>query len=179
MTDDNFQMMSQRLCRQLEATRSLELAKCVHVYWPNDVWKEPDIRPFIHFLLRLSVRIVLPVVRSFSGSPSFGSRMEQVEFTSKTKLTRNRWGIYEPDDTTFVSKSELDAVIVPALAVDRSGNRLGFGGGFYDEFLSDITVDILCPIFSPYVLDYIPIEKHDIPVQMIITEAGCIEANKT
>ncbi len=66
----------------------------------------------------------------------------------------------------------IDLVIVPALAYDRTGNRLGRGGGFYDKFLSEPGINaIKCGLaFDEQVLDEIPTQSHDQPVDMLVTD---------
>ena len=78
--------------------------------------------------------------------------------------------IYEPC-TNPVNPKILDLIIVPALAVDKAQYRLGYGGGFYDRFLSaypDITT--LTPIQKPFVYDEFEHGKYDVPVDYIITD---------
>lgn len=68
------------------------------------------------------------------------------------------------------SKANIDLVIVPALACDKNGYRLGYGGGFYDRFLKNFDgIKISC-IPKELVLDTIYPEKHDIKMDMIITD---------
>ena len=105
--------------------------------------------------------------------------MTQVQFDTSTELRKNQWGIDEPYGDNIVPIGELDAVVVPALGVDPVGNRLGYGGGFYDEFLSEIDVTLVCPIFSRCIVDEVPRETHDIAVHWIVTEGTCINTGKT
>jgi 5-formyltetrahydrofolate cyclo-ligase len=67
---------------------------------------------------------------------------------------------------------EIDLVIVPGIAYDRHFNRLGFGGGFYDRFLADVKSDCVkaAPAFSMQVIDTVPTDIQDVPVDCIITE---------
>lgn len=68
------------------------------------------------------------------------------------------------------SKANIDLVIVPALACDRNGYRLGYGGGFYDRFLKDFDGTKISCVPKELVLDTIYPEKHDIKMDMIITD---------
>ena len=64
----------------------------------------------------------------------------------------------------------MDIIFVPALAVDNEGNRLGYGGGFYDRFLKDLKTTKIVPISKSLVFDNIPTEDFDIKIDMIITD---------
>ena len=141
--------------------------------------REPDIRPFIQFLQRNDKRIVLPVVQTFSTSVVGGPRLKHVELESIHALRQNEWGISEPDGNRIVSEEEIGAIVVPALAVDRDGFRLGHGFGYYDEFLAIMQVQTICPIFSRCFIEKVPREDHDVPVSVIVTEENIVEMPKT
>ena len=68
-----------------------------------------------------------------------------------------------------------DIIIVPGIAFDRSGNRLGRGGGFYDTYLSKFEGPKIAICNSLQLVDELPIEEHDIGVNVIITEEALIE----
>jgi 5-formyltetrahydrofolate cyclo-ligase len=63
--------------------------------------------------------------------------MESVFFHAASDLTENRWGIREPDGEQTASPTEFDIVLVPLLAFDAQGHRVGYGKGYYDRFLSE------------------------------------------
>jgi 5-formyltetrahydrofolate cyclo-ligase len=95
------------------------------------------------------------------------------------KLIRHRFGMLEPDPSQpEISPSQVDLVLVPGLAYDRQGWRLGYGGGFYDKFLAGIPgLATLGITYQALVLDNIPHDDHDIPVQALVTEDGIMETN--
>ena len=63
--------------------------------------------------------------------------------TDNTKFQKNEYDIYEPIDGLEVAKSKIDVVFVPLLAYDKKGNRVGYGKGFYDIFLSKCREDVV------------------------------------
>ena len=69
---------------------------------------------------------------------------------------------------------DLHAVILPALAVDRNGNRLGFGAGYYDRFLTDVHLPTIALAYDFQIVGEIPAESTDIPVSFIVTESEII-----
>ena len=72
--------------------------------------------------------------------------------------------------TNSIDKHLIDLIIIPALAVDKDNYRLGFGGGFYDRFLANINAYKIVCIPKDFVLETIYPEKHDIKIDLIITE---------
>jgi 5-formyltetrahydrofolate cyclo-ligase len=87
-------------------------------------------------------------------------------------LHEARYGIREPVRGEPWPIEDIDLIIVPALAYDRSGNRLGRGGGFYDRFLADPHFGaITCGLaFAEQVMPELPSERHDRPVDMLATD---------
>ncbi|MDO4263052.1 MAG: 5-formyltetrahydrofolate cyclo-ligase [Deinococcus sp.] len=80
-----------------------------------------------------------------------------------------------PKDTPQVPASEVDAVVLPALAFDRRGFRLGYGGGFYDRFLAGFTGPTIGVTPSALLLDEVPREAHDIALHWIVTERETLQ----
>ncbi len=67
--------------------------------------------------------------------------LENVRISPDTKLIENKWWIFEPEGDKVVETEKLDAVLVPLLAFDERGFRVGYGKGFYDKFLKDCRAD--------------------------------------
>jgi 5-formyltetrahydrofolate cyclo-ligase len=124
--------LRENLFRQFPVTRW----KWLHLFLPLQNRNEPDTWVFVTWAWgeKLPLRLATPVVQ-----PD-GVSLKHYELRADTQLTKNRWGITEPipDPVTApaVSPDVLDAVLVPLLAVDRNGHRIGYGGGFYDRFLA-------------------------------------------
>lgn len=100
-------------------------------------------------------------------------RILPVEVTSlDTNMTPNRFGVNEPAEAEPVPLEMIDLIVVPALAFDRHGHRLGRGAGFYDRFLSQPECRActcgLC--FHEQVVDQLPNEPHDRQVNMLVTD---------
>ena len=91
-------------------------------------------------------------------------------------LISGTYGIPEPrfDADSVIVPSEFDLCIVPALAVDKSGFRLGYGGGYYDRWLAQNKVKkaVLCYEFN--LVDKVPVGEYDIAADFVITEQQCI-----
>ena len=63
--------------------------------------------------------------------------LSSILLTKDTQLINNAWGIPEPKQDVIITPETIDVVFVPLLAYDKYGNRIGYGGGYYDRFLSE------------------------------------------
>ncbi len=144
----------------------------VAAYLPID--REIDTTPLIDELLDKGVTVVLPVVQKNSRILKF------VEFTNDTELTSGAFGVCHPlinENTEYLSP---DIFIVPLLAFDRKGCRLGFGGGYYDATLAHYKKDkdvvaVGLAYAEQACLFNLPSEKHDIKMDYIITQQGAFD----
>lgn len=97
-----------------------------------------------------------------------GVEMLICPYTQDTKLKKSDFGIYEPCSTPCPA-SVIDLAVVPALFVDKNGNRLGYGGGFYDRFLyANPNIKTICALPDCLVIEKLPTDSYDIPVEIII-----------
>ncbi len=98
-----------------------------------------------------------------------------------SELAEGAYGVPEPKPEFLrpVSPLELDFVAMPGLAFDRSGNRLGYGGGFYDRFVSRLRpgVPLVAIAFSFQLLDSVPTGEHDRKIDAIVTESETLVFN--
>ncbi|MCR4880396.1 MAG: 5-formyltetrahydrofolate cyclo-ligase [bacterium] len=103
------------------------------------------------------------------------NKMDFVEYSEETKI--NKFNIPEPIGRT-VSPSEIDVIILPALLADSKGFRLGYGGGYYDRFLSENKISATKVIFIPekLIVPNLPTEVFDVPANLLITEKNIIKA---
>ncbi|SMB94606.1 5-formyltetrahydrofolate cyclo-ligase [Hymenobacter roseosalivarius DSM 11622] len=109
----------------------------LHVFLPIAQQHEPDTwliiqRIWAEFPL---VQLAVPVVQND------GKTLRHYHLTPQTPLVANHWGIPEPVDAAEMPPTAFDAVLVPLLACDLAGNRVGYGKGFYDRFLQQCRPD--------------------------------------
>jgi 5-formyltetrahydrofolate cyclo-ligase len=93
------------------------------------------------------------------------------------QLRRGRFGILEPSGTpSIIPPQEIGCIVVPGVAFDRCGGRLGFGKGYYDRFLGQLpaTTYRYGLAFGMQVVPCVPQAPHDICMHGIVTEQGCI-----
>ena len=149
----------------LEAYRR---AKLVHTYVSSKE-NEVDTRALICTCLKQGKRVAVPVV--MPGTKTLAHAL----IDGLDQLVVGPWGLAQPDPavaTWLPTEARIDLVVVPGLAFDRRGHRIGWGGGYYDRFLAQVqTVKIgLC--YDELVLDCIPGEPHDVPVDLVVAETA-------
>lgn len=138
----------------------------IAAYWP--VEKEFDCRFLLDELVKQGFHCVLPCVEIDSRILKFKT------WTPPTKMNTGKFGIFEPEDGAEIIP---DIVIVPLLAFDQKGYRLGYGGGYYDATIAhlrtqkDITY-IGIGYAEQAVLLKLPREDHDIPLDYMLTPQG-------
>ena len=91
-------------------------------------------------------------------------------------IPAGKFGILEPIDLMKIAYKNIDLVLVPGIAFDSEGHRIGYGFGYYDKFLKKIPKSVKIGLaFDFQVVDKITAEEHDVPVDFIITEKRVIE----
>lgn len=92
----------------------------------------------------------------------------------ESRLELGSFHIEEPTGSDCINPREIELIIVPAVAYDRKGNRLGRGKGFYDRLLAEAKATKIGVGYDFQLLDEIPAEPHDVPMDMVITQSGTI-----
>jgi len=108
-----------------------------HIYLPIVEQKEIDTEFILHLLAGKDKEIIV------SKSDFETRKMTHFLLTDNTRIQKNEYNIPEPVDGIEVSSSKIEVVFVPLLAFDKTGNRVGYGKGFYDRFLSECKKDVL------------------------------------
>lgn len=102
--------------------------------------------------------------------------MEAYEFNDLAELQVDAYGILAPNPRIHrqLSPQDIDLVIVPGLAFDRRGYRIGRGGGYYDRYLPRLSQKASTVGWTAerFVLQKVPVHPHDVPVKYIVTEQG-------
>ncbi|MEY8020595.1 5-formyltetrahydrofolate cyclo-ligase [Muriicola sp. SD30] len=101
-----------------------------HIFLHSTLKKEVDTRPVITLLQGRDKEVIVPKI-----APK--NKLEHFLLTDNTSLKPNSWGIPEPQNGIEVNPLKIEVVFVPLLAFDQAGNRVGYGGGYYDKFLAE------------------------------------------
>lgn len=99
-----------------------------------------------------------------------GKQMDFYQIDNINELQRNNLGILEPDNDKIINKDQIDLLVVPIVGYDSQHNRLGYGGGYYDRYLSDYQGNTIGLAFSFQEVSNIPAEPFDLPIKIIINE---------
>lgn len=154
------------IVRHLRALPAYRRAIHVAIYWPAD--GEPDVRGLAAHARLHGKKLYLPVV-------GHGGNMCFRLWPRGATLHRNRYGIPEPvGGRRRVTATRLDLVVVPLVAFDDRGHRLGMGGGYYDRALAGTRRRpvLAGAAFSFQQAPGVPAQPWDVPLDIIVTERG-------
>jgi len=165
--DETRQRASQAICARLAAWDVFQASDAILTYMP--IYSEVDLRPLLvdfpekHWLLP---RIL----------PGENGRMVFHAY-DPLHLTLHPFGMAEPSPhLPQIPPEEIQLILVPGLAFDRSGWRLGYGGGYFDRFLERYAGVSAGVVFQALFLESIPHGAHDIPMHWLATEEALFEA---
>lgn len=154
--------------RTLLALPELAAADAVFSFFP--VAGEPDILPVLEAVLAAGKTLALP--RCTAPGVMEARRVTEL---LPAMLPPNCYGIPEPgEDCPLLPWSAFSLAILPCVAADRNGGRLGHGGGYYDRFLAEAPRSMTSAVVCRSVLmpERVPAEPHDLPAGLVVTEGG-------
>ncbi len=165
--------LSRQICNSFIELPAYEQAKTV--MWYLHCRSEVETLAALSAELKTDKRCVIPYcTHDENGCNKLGLwRLEDL-----SELVTGTWGISEPPRTRWleaakqVEVGELDLIMVPGVAFDRNGGRLGNGAGYYDRLLQQVRCDtvLVGVCFEAQLLDQVPMEQHDVTMNMVITE---------
>lgn len=157
------------IAKKLLDEQAIRDAKTIAITISNQ--PEVDTTAIIEQLWQLGKRVVVPKCKPADHTMAF------YKIDSFMQTERVFKGILEPipAHTELVKKNEIDVIIVPGIVFDKSGYRIGFGGGYYDRYLPAFQGELISLAFEEQLMEQIPKEPHDIPVHILITDKGRID----
>lgn len=170
MNESEYDRFCRMIIQNLFNAANLGTISTLHTYLAVVEKKEVDTWPMLDRLKRESphVRVVVPKMA--------GDTLEHYYYEGLHQLDQNQFGIFEPTHGTTTELSRIDIVIVPLLIADKQGNRLGYGRGFYDRFLSQLPSSCKKIGLSLFNLeDNIPTDDWDIKLDLMITPFGMVK----
>ena len=122
-------------------------------------------------LARMARAMGIPI--AFPKCDPQAGTMEFYILTADARLSSGAYGIPEPpDDAPLCIPDERALCILPGLAFSEGGDRLGYGKGYYDRYLSRFPGTTVGAVYSALLLPDVPTDAHDVPAQLVVTENG-------
>ena len=154
--------------KNLQKIEEFVKADIVLLYYPTK--NEISPLPLFEICLKMGKTVAFPVCQKESTTLMFK------KVTSLDMLSPSSFGIFEPnEECEIIIPTEKTICITPALLFSKDGHRLGYGKGYYDRFLKDFNGIAVGFSYSACVLDSIPHDTYDIPLDMIITESEVLK----
>ena len=159
MTEDEIENRSAKLAQLLYASDAYRNAKTIYGYLPYN--QEVRTVPMLEQALRDGKRVAVPKV--------FGDEMKFLYLEDLTQVAKGYAGIPEPIADGPEAEDRTALVLMPGLAFDPQGHRIGYGGGFYDKFLAaEPNHPTLALCYDFQLLPELETEEHDIPVDTVL-----------
>ena len=151
------------ICRALIASASFRFASTVLAYAPTTY--EVNIMPAVHEALRRGKRVAFPLCEA--------QAVMTFRYAAPSDLAKGMYGISAPQaDAPLCTEMQGALCLVPAVLFDRNGFRIGYGGGYYDRFLSTFEGMSLGIIRRDFILPTVPRGRYDRAVQALVSEKG-------
>ena len=159
MTEEEIVAASNRLAEQFFATEQYRNARTVYGYLPYN--QEVRTVPILQKALEDGKKIAVPKV--------YEDEMRFIYLEDFSRLEKSSFGIPEPMDDGPVADDPTALVLMPGLAFDKEGHRIGYGGGYYDKFLAaEPTHPTIALCYGFQMLPKLETEEFDIPVDCVL-----------
>ena len=159
MTEEEIETRSAKLARLFFASEAYQKAKTIYGYLPYN--QEVRTVPMLAQALKDGKKVAVPKV--------YGEEMKFLYLDDLNAVAKGYAGIPEPIADEPVAQDETALVLMPGLAFDPQGHRIGYGGGFYDKFLAaEPHHPTLALCYEFQMLPKLDVEDHDIPVDTVL-----------
>lgn len=166
LTAEQIKRKSENIIESFANLEEYKNANILSIYM--SAFKEPDTSVLINQSLKSGKRVAVPISHTDTRTITLAY------FSDNTQIKQGAYGISEPQHIITSDKDDVDIIIVPGLAFDKKGNRLGFGMGYYDTLLAEMSALKVGFCYDFQLLDEIPVQEHDIPMDIVITETTVI-----
>lgn len=167
MTLKNVEEFSISICFELNKIIKQNNIDDIFIYYSFK--NEVNTHHFISYLLSINKNVYLPRIENNDIVP--------VKYKLNDQLIKNQYGIEEPTGNANEINKKF-ACIIPLVAVDKSGNRIGMGKGYYDRFLKDKNCLKIGICYNYQIIKKIPSDLHDIKLDIIVSENRVINVKK-
>ncbi|RDC56844.1 5-formyltetrahydrofolate cyclo-ligase [Pedobacter chinensis] len=169
INDKDYEFLNAGLLRQF-VTLDFSAIKTLHIFLPITDKREPNTFLLIEWLAEHHPEIKIIVPKADFET----ALMSHHEYLGIYDLQKNLYNILEPQKGN-VHDGEIDLVLVPLLAFDKKGYRVGYGKGFYDRFLENINAQKIGLSLHPAIDQIDDVDQHDIRLDFCITPTETIK----
>jgi 5-formyltetrahydrofolate cyclo-ligase len=167
LSEAEYLHLNRLICDRFFSSVDLSFIKVIHIFLPILEKREVDTWLIIDRIHREFPHICLSIPKINADG-----EMENIYFENLHQLKKNNWGIEEPEHGIPTPVEKIDLVVVPLLCFDSKGNRVGYGKGYYDRFLTKCKIDttkIGLSIFDATIDPISDIHEFDIRLNSIIS----------
>lgn len=165
LNEEEYKNLNRLLSEAFFQNIDLSAVSILHCFLPILKNHEPNTRTIIDHIQKSHpiIKVVVPRVNQDGQIESYLFDERQLEI--------NSWGIPEPKGGSLIAPQLIDMILVPLLAFDKKGHRVGYGKGYYDRFLKDCRIDSkkIGLSFFPPEEKIADINKDDFPLDKIVT----------
>ena len=157
---------SAKIIARLEAHPAVKSARSIALFWPIVLRHEVDLRALDTTLRARGVSVAYPSIDSETHAMTF-------RFAATESLEERGLGFSEPDATAReVARGDLDVLIVPAIAIDPAGHRIGYGAGYYDRTIPNFAPPAVAigVAFDFQLVAEVPFTPHDVRLAHVVTD---------
>lgn len=158
---DNKNIKSNIIFNKIINDELFNSSKVIGIYYslPSEV----DTHTLIEYALSIGKVVCLPKIVK--------DEMKFYKIDYGTRLKKSKFGVLEPPSkkVNLILVDDIDLLIVPGICFDINRNRIGFGKGYYDKYISNHYINTIGICFSEQIIDHIKTDKHDVKVNKLIT----------
>ena len=156
--DDKF-IRSEEICKEIVSLEEFSKANTIALY--ISLKDEVSTDYLIRESLLRGKMVAFPRVH--------GEQLRFYKYNLSDKLEKSRFGVYEPlESSEYIDKNRIDLIIVPGICFDKSGNRLGFGKGYYDRYLKNMRGLSIGICFKEQIVDLVETDENDVRIKRLI-----------
>lgn len=168
LEDDIMHIADEKICRNIMSLDAYKRAEKLFLY--VSVGKEVDTYAIIRDAITKGKQVYIPICHG-------GGIMSAARLFSENDLVEGRYGIPTVSPSApVISPEELDLILVPGVCFDKTGNRLGRGGGYYDRYLANDKLEaaLVGVCRSEQLVDILEVDVHDKKVDILVSDTRVI-----
>jgi len=163
LSREEYVKRNNQLCSLLQSHIKKGKYTSIHIFLPIQKNSEPDVQGLLPYLWEQGIFTVT------SKTDFRKKEMHHFEINADTKISINERGIPEPTGNEEVSIDQINAILLPLMLADKHGNRIGYGGGYYDRLLKETKAVKIGLSLSNPVDRILQTDEWDIPLDFLIT----------